>query len=114
MEQPSDALASRLGRLGISPQAAGAAMRRHLGAIARDLPIFDSAIVDACLRDGRLISTPLWWYPRLLSATPAQRNHVDLMLSGVHWPDLDEDLSVRGMLMGCKAPGATEPVASAA
>ena len=54
MEQPSDALRERLGRLGISPPRVQAAMRRHLRAIARDLPVFDSAVVDACLRDGRL------------------------------------------------------------
>lgn len=65
--------------------------------------------VHARLFDGRHISTPLWWYPRLLSATPAQRNNVHLMLDGIHWPDVDEDLSVRGMLAGWKAPGATEP-----
>lgn len=61
------------------------------------------------LRDGRLIVTPLWWYPILLAATPAQRNHVELMLDGVHWPDVDEDLSVGGMLHGRKAPGAVAP-----
>ena len=66
------------------------------------------------LRDGRIISTPIWWYPKLLHANAGVRNNVELMLSGVHWPDIDEDLSVRGMLMGLKAPGAVEPVASAA
>ena len=53
--------------------------------------------------------TPLWWYPRLLNATPAQRNKVELMLDGVHWPDVDEDLSIRGMLNGWKYPKAVKP-----
>jgi Protein of unknown function (DUF2442) len=61
------------------------------------------------LADSRQVSTPLWWYPRLLNATPSQRNNVKLMLAGVHWPDIDEDLSIRGMLSGWKAPGAIAP-----
>ncbi|MBU4531564.1 MAG: DUF2442 domain-containing protein [Hoeflea sp.] len=65
--------------------------------------------VHVRLADGRRVSTPLWWYPRLLEATPSQRNNVHLMLAGVHWPDVDEDLSVRGMLAGWKAPGAKAP-----
>jgi len=65
------------------------------------------------LSDGRHVSTPLWWYPRLLNATPAQRNNVRLMLNGVHWPDVDEDLSVDGMLNGRKARGAVAPSVAA-
>lgn len=65
--------------------------------------------VHVRLADGRQVSTPLWWYPRLLHATPAQRNTVELMLDGVHWPEVDEDLSVNGMLKGWKAPGAVAP-----
>jgi Protein of unknown function (DUF2442) len=61
------------------------------------------------LADGREIVTPLWWYPRLATATPAQRNIVELMRDGVHWPEVDEDLSVRGMLTGWKYPDAMEP-----
>ena len=61
------------------------------------------------LADGRRIAVPLWWYPRLLRASPAQRNTVELMLDGVHWPDIDEDISVEGLLAGRKAPGAVEP-----
>ena len=52
------------------------------------------------LADGRTIATPIAWYPRLASATPAQRVNVELSALGVHWPDLDEDLSVAGMLAG--------------
>jgi len=54
------------------------------------------------LQDGREIATPLEWYPSLLQATPEQRSNVELSLSGVHWPDLDEDLSVAGMLRGIR------------
>ena len=61
------------------------------------------------LRDGRRITTPLWWYPRLLDATPEQRANCELSPFGVHWPEIDEDLSVAGMLRGAKAPGAREP-----
>ncbi len=56
------------------------------------------------LQDGREISTPLDWYPRLIGATDAQRNKVEFSLSGVYWPDLDEDLSVAGMLRGVRPP----------
>jgi hypothetical protein len=65
------------------------------------------------LADGRKVATPLWWYPRLLNATPAQRNNVRLMLNGIHWPDVDEDLSVDGMLKGRKAVGAVAPSVAA-
>jgi hypothetical protein len=58
------------------------------------------------LRDGRRISVPLSWYPRLHNATPAQRNHWELAGAGygIHWPDIDEDLSTEGLLRGAPAP----------
>jgi hypothetical protein len=59
------------------------------------------------------VVTPLWWYPRLLAASPAERNQVELMLDGVHWPAIDEDLSVRGMLRGWKYPHAIAPQVAA-
>ncbi len=61
------------------------------------------------LADGREVITPLWWYPSLYAATPASRNSIELMPAGVHWPDLDEDLSIRGMLSGWKYPQARAP-----
>ncbi len=61
------------------------------------------------LQDGRLIATPLWWYPRLLQASPKARARAEVMGGGVHWPDLDEDLSVAAMLAGWRAPGARQP-----
>lgn len=64
----------------------------------------DSLIVD--LIDGRTISVPLAWYPRLLAATPAERAHWEVAGGGygIHWPDIDEDLSTEGLLRGAPAP----------
>ena len=65
----------------------------------------DTLTVD--LADGRTVSTPLVWYPRLLHATPEQRKNFTISGAGfgIHWPDIDEDLSVHGMLAGAAAPG---------
>ena len=58
------------------------------------------------LVDGRVISVPLTWFPRLLDATAEQRRRWELLGGGVgiHWPDVDEDLSVEGLLWGAPAP----------
>lgn len=56
------------------------------------------------LQDGREIATPLEWYPSLTEATPEQQSNVELSMSGIHWPDLDEDLSIAGMLRGIRPP----------
>ena len=61
------------------------------------------------LANGQQVLTPLWWYPRLFRATPEQRAKYELSPFGVHWPDIDEDLSIEGMLVGSKAPGAKQP-----
>ena len=62
------------------------------------------------LMDGRTIIVPLVWYPRLLDATPEQRRNWKLSRAGygIHWPDVDEDLSAGGLLRG--APAAPEAV----
>ena len=54
------------------------------------------------LSDGRTISVSLAWYPRLAHATPAERENWKLISEdhGIHWPDLDEDLSVEGLIAG--------------
>lgn len=59
------------------------------------------------LSDGRRLSVPLSWFPRLLEATPGARAHFELLGGGVgiHWPEIDEDLSVEGLLRGTRAPG---------
>ena len=61
--------------------------------------------ISAELADGRSISVPLAWSWRLCEATPEQRAHYEIIGSGqgVHWPDLDEDISALGMLMGIPA-----------
>jgi hypothetical protein len=60
----------------------------------------DTLIVD--LTDGRTLSVPIEWYPRLLGGTVEERNHWELIGGGegIHWPYLDEDLSVEGLLAG--------------
>jgi len=54
------------------------------------------------LADGRTISIPLAWYPRLLHGTPDERAHWEWIgdNEGIHWPDLDEDISVEGIIAG--------------
>lgn len=52
------------------------------------------------LDDGRTIGVPLAWFPRLLHATPKQREACELSRRGLHWEDLDEDISVAGLLAG--------------
>jgi hypothetical protein len=55
------------------------------------------------LADGRKIATPLTWYPTLLAASAVARGRFELMPMGIHWPDLDEDLGIAGMLRGRRA-----------
>jgi hypothetical protein len=54
------------------------------------------------LNDGRSISVPLAWYPRLVHGTPEERNNWRLTgnAEGIHWPDLDEDISIENLLRG--------------
>jgi hypothetical protein len=68
------------------------------------LEVTEEAIV-ARLADGRTVSVPLAWSWRLSNATPAQRNRFEMIGDGegVHWPDIDEDISARGMLQGTPA-----------
>src|SRR5437870_1783699 len=66
----------------------------------------DEDTLSVRLMDGRTISVPLVWYPRLLNATPAERGNWQLAGGGygIHWPDIDEDLSTEGLLRGAPAP----------
>ena len=68
----------------------------------------DTLSVD--LKDGRTISVPLAWYPRLLDASPEQRSRWQISGGGygIHWPDIDEDLSTEGLLRGAPAPRANQ------
>lgn len=69
-----------------------------------DPTAIDVEVSDAALRivlsDGRELSVPLAWFPRLRDATPAQRQNWEAIGRGhgIHWPDLDEDISVRALL----------------
>ena len=75
-------------------------------AITTDERVLDVAFSDdalsVSLRDGRVISVPLVWYPRLLNAAPTERKNWKIAGGGygIHWPDIDEDLSTEGLLRG--------------
>ena len=75
------------------------------GAFATHVTVTDDALTVE-LSDGRTISVPLAWYPRLLHATPSQRSNWRRAGGGygIHWPDIDEDLSTEGLLRGAPAP----------
>jgi hypothetical protein len=62
------------------------------------------------LMDGRNISVPLAWYPRLVQATADQRARWEIASGGysIHWPEIDEDLSTEGLLRGARAPQGSE------
>lgn len=63
---------------------------------------FDADVMRVVFADGRVLSVPLQWFPVLRHATPEQRQHYEIGGGGVslHWPELDEDLSVAGLLAG--------------
>ena len=71
-------------------------------------------LIIAHLADGRTVSVPLAWSWRLSNATLAQRQHFEIIGTGqgVHWPDIDEDLSALGMLTGAPAPPPKQKAAS--
>ncbi|MCK7476102.1 MAG: DUF2442 domain-containing protein [Rhodopseudomonas palustris] len=60
----------------------------------------DDVMLDCELSDGRTLGVPLAWFPRLLHATPSQRTNVEISRVGLHWDELDEDISVAGLLAG--------------
>ena len=61
---------------------------------------FDEHTMWVELTDGRTLGVPLAWFPRLLHATAAARDRVELSRLGLHWEELDEDISVAGLLAG--------------
>jgi hypothetical protein len=71
------------------------------GKIPVSLEIRDGILL-VTLKDGRVIGTPLGWYPRLAQATPEQLADYELWAFGIHWNVLDEDLSIEGMLQGTR------------
>lgn len=70
-------------------------------ATAVDVVVTDDTLM-VNLEDGRSVAVPLGWYPRLLHGTPEERNRWRLIGQGhgIHWPDLDEDISVEGLILG--------------
>jgi len=82
-----------------SAQAKGADIR------VRDVTVSEDELTVA-LMDGRTIAVPLAWYPRLAGGTPEQRARWEVAGGGygIHWPELDEDLSTEGLLAGARAP----------
>ena len=68
---------------------------------AKEVSVNDDEL-SVLLADGRRVSAPLAWFPRLLRATPAQRANFEIIGDGrgIHWPEVDEDLSVAGLLRG--------------
>ncbi len=68
----------------------------------------DTLAVD--LADGRSVSAPIGWYPRLAHGTPTERMNFQLTGAGygIHWPDLDEDIGVEGLLLGKKSMDSSE------
>ena len=80
-------------------------------ALAADERVAEVEITEdtltVALMDGRTISVPLAWYPRLAKATKSQRENWQIAGGGygLHWPEIDEDLSTEGLLRGAPAPG---------
>jgi hypothetical protein len=70
-------------------------------ATARNVVVTEESVTVE-LDDGRTILVPVAWYPRLLHATPEERNNWRLIArgEGIHWPDLDEDISIENILFG--------------
>jgi len=71
--------------------------------LAQDVRVTEDELIVA-LVDGRTIMVPLAWFPRLLHATAEQRARFELLGDGegIHWPDVDEDISVAGLLRGVR------------
>jgi len=73
---------------------------------AKEVRVTDDELC-VLLADGRRISVPLTWYPWLLRATPQQRSRFEILGEGqgIHWPEIDEDVSIEGLLRGAKPAG---------
>jgi len=71
--------------------------------LAQEVSFTEDDLIVA-LVDGRTIATPLLWFPRLANATPDQLTRFEILGDGegIHWPELDEDLSVAGLLSGAR------------
>lgn len=81
-------------------------------AMATQVAVTDNSLsVD--LTDGRTITVPIVWFPRLQHGTVEERNHWQLIGNGhgIHWPDLDEDIRVEGLLLGQKSSEGAQSLA---
>jgi hypothetical protein len=82
-----------------------------ISAVAPDARVLSVKVTDSdlevSLQDGRKVSVPLNWFPRLQNASKDQRQKWEISGAGhgIHWPEIDEDLSVEGLLRGARAPG---------
>lgn len=78
----------------------------HADARATEVRVSDDELLVS-LEDGRRIGVPLAWFPRLLAATPSQRAHFEILGEGrgIHWPEVDEDISVAALLRGSRSAG---------
>lgn len=61
---------------------------------------FDEYNMWVTLSDARTLGVPLAWFPKLMHASPEQRDHFELSVRGIHWDELDEDISVDGLIAG--------------
>ncbi len=73
---------------------------------------FDDAVMWVDLEDGRTLGIPIVWFPRLVHASPEQRDDFFISPSGLHWDEIDEDISIAGLIAG--RGDMTHPVKSAA
>lgn len=80
---------------------------RPTTALARNVEFTDE-MLEVHLTDGRIISVPLIWFPLLYEATPEQREHYEIGGGGtsLHWPEIDEDISIAGLLAGANLDAA--------
>ncbi len=70
---------------------------------------FDDDLMWVELSDGRTIGVPYAWFPRLLSASRRQREAVEIGRFGLHWAEIDEDISIAGLLAGRRDETAKSP-----
>jgi hypothetical protein len=81
---------------------ASSVIEKELETQATNVVVTDQTItVD--LEDGRTVSVPTAWYPRLRSATPKERRNFEITPFGIEWPDVEADVSIRGLLLGHKS-----------
>jgi hypothetical protein len=73
---------------------------------------FDDSTMWVDLSDGRTLGVPLAWFPRLLRATPKQRAACEIGCSGLHWDEIDEDISIAGLIEGRSDQTRSRPIAA--